>query len=113
MLKTRMGVPATPLPAVPAATAHPEIALDAVGPVLETVLANLTSEYERRLLAKDQEHKGQAAAVEALRRQLAALQEEAAHWRHAAESRAAEEAAEAIAKTESEKTRATHPFDGK
>jgi Calponin homology (CH) domain len=44
MLKSRMGMPATPLPPVPqpGSLNHPEIALDAVGPVLETVLANLT-----------------------------------------------------------------------
>ncbi|KFM25615.1 Kinesin-4 [Auxenochlorella protothecoides] len=33
----------------------PAYALDAVGPVLESVLSNLTSEYEKRLLAKDQD----------------------------------------------------------
>lgn len=45
MLKTRMGLPATPLPVVPqpGAVNNPEVALDAVGPVLETVLANITA----------------------------------------------------------------------
>jgi hypothetical protein len=45
LLKQRMGLPATPLPPPPrgASGASSEIALDAVGPVLETVLANLTS----------------------------------------------------------------------
>jgi len=86
-----MGIPATPLPLHAGLQhTHPEIALDAVGPVLETVLANLTTEYERRLLSKDQEHKMQADAVEGLRRQVSALQEEVAHWRRcAAESDAA------------------------
>ena len=39
------GMPATPLPPPPrtAAGVPPEIALDAVGPVLETVLQNLTA----------------------------------------------------------------------
>ena len=32
-----------------------EFNMEAVGPVLESVLANLTQEYERRLLLKDQE----------------------------------------------------------
>lgn len=45
MLKSSMGMPATPLGPPPRATAGvaPEIALDAVGPVLETVLQNLTA----------------------------------------------------------------------
>ena len=39
------GMPATPLPSPPRTSAGvpPEIALDAVGPVLETVLQNLTA----------------------------------------------------------------------
>ncbi len=49
MLKSSMGMPATPLGPPPRATAGvaPEIALDAVGPVLETVLQNLTAVSER------------------------------------------------------------------
>ena len=105
MLKTRMGIPATPLPSPPnASTAPSDIALDAVGPVLETVLSNLTSEYERRLLAKDQEHKQQRDMAEGLRRQVAALESEAARWRQAAESKA--HVAAAAAAVESEGLRA-------
>lgn len=40
-------------PAGPATSEH--FSFDAVGPVLESVLGGLTQEYERRLLAKDQE----------------------------------------------------------
>lgn len=45
MLKSSMGMPATPLGPPPRAAAGltPDIALDAVGPVLETVLQNLTA----------------------------------------------------------------------
>lgn len=45
MLKSSMGMPATPLGPPPRAGGGvpPEIALDAVGPVLETVLQNLTT----------------------------------------------------------------------
>lgn len=102
MLKTRMGLPATPLPAHSTAhtTTPSEIALDAVGPVLETVLSNLTGEYERRLLAKDQEHKQQADMVDGLRRQVAALESEAAQWRQAAESKAHVAAAAMSAESE-------------
>ncbi len=93
MLKTRMGMPATPLAAPPAGnitatTTTSELAMDAVGPVLETVLANLTGEYERRLLAKDQEHKQQAEEVKILKRQVAVLEKEAAKWKTAADSSA-------------------------
>jgi hypothetical protein len=36
---------------------QPDNALEAMGPVLESVLGNLTQEYERRLLQKDSEMK--------------------------------------------------------
>jgi hypothetical protein len=89
LLKSRMGVPATPLPPRPAPAAAPaDVALDAVGPVLEAVLGNLTAEYERRLLGKDQEAKAAAAAVGAARREAAAARAEAARWRAAAEAAA-------------------------
>jgi hypothetical protein len=71
LLKTRMGAPVSPPPSTPpTATIQPEIALDAVGPVLETVLANLTSEYERRLLAKDHELKVQLDKARNLQQKL-------------------------------------------
>lgn len=107
MLKVRMGMPATPLLAPPPeATVHgaaanstttSEMAMDAVGPVLETVLASLTGEYERRLLAKDQEHKHQADEVTYLKRQVAILEKEAAKWKDAADSGALQAAAIASA----------------
>lgn len=66
-----MGAPVSPPPSTPpVATIQPEIALDAVGPVLETVLANLTSEYERRLLAKDHELKIQLDKARHLQQKL-------------------------------------------
>lgn len=75
LLKTRMGAPTSPLPSTPPmATVQPEIALDAVGPVLETVLANLTSEYERRLLAKDHELKLQLEKSQQLQQKLVATE---------------------------------------
>jgi hypothetical protein len=46
LLKTHMGLPATPLPPPPAAALAalpPDAAIDAIGPVLESVLANLTA----------------------------------------------------------------------
>ena len=36
----------------------PEDALEAMGPVLESVLGSLTQEYEKRLFSKDHEVKG-------------------------------------------------------
>jgi len=111
MLKSRMGVPGTPLPPLPRAAAmQPDIALDAVGPILETVLANLTSEYERRLLAKDQEHKAQGDAVRALQRRVDGLQAEAAQLRAAAETAGAEVAAKAAGEAQGE---ACYPMPGK
>ena len=38
-------------------SAHPDNALEAMGPVLESVLGNLTQEYERALLQKDADMK--------------------------------------------------------
>ncbi|KAL4441440.1 hypothetical protein ABPG77_001944 [Micractinium sp. CCAP 211/92] len=86
MLKSSMGMPATPLGPPPRATAGvaPEIALDAVGPVLETVLQNLTTEYEKRLLAKDQEFKLGQEAQERMRRDIARLKQEVTHWKEQA-----------------------------
>ena len=45
MMKSHMGMPTTPLPPVPKGSGitSSEIALDAVGPVLETVIQNLTT----------------------------------------------------------------------
>lgn len=101
MLKVRMGMPVTPIPpagatvdgAAATATTTSEMAMDAVGPVLETVLANLTEEYERRLLAKDQEHKQQVDEVNYLKKQVAVLEREAAKWKNAADSGAVQAAA--------------------
>ncbi|PSC77000.1 kinesin KP1-like isoform B [Micractinium conductrix] len=88
MLKSHMGLPATPLPPPPSRTTGvtPEIALDAVGPVLETVLQNLTAEYEKRLLAKDQEFKLSQEAQERSRREIARLKQELKHWQEEAKA---------------------------
>jgi len=77
MLKSRMGVPVTP-PAVGSMKqmGQAEIALDAVGPILETVLSNLTGEYEKRLLAKDEEHKMQVETIAVLRKQAVELKKQ-------------------------------------
>ena len=77
MLKSRMGVPVTPK-AVGSMkqTGQAEIALDAVGPILETVLSNLTGEYEKRLLAKDEEHKMQGETIAVLRKQAVELKKQ-------------------------------------
>jgi len=100
MLKVRMGMPVSPIlppgatvDGAATSTTTSEMAMDAVGPVLETVLANLTGEYERRLLAKDQEHKQQADEVNYLKRQVAVLEREAAKWKTAADSGAVQAAA--------------------
>ena len=76
MLKKRIGLPATPLPERRVERQSPDIALDAVGPVLETVLSNLTREYERRLLSKDEERKMLVKTIDALKQQSLRLQEE-------------------------------------
>lgn len=81
MLKTRMGLPATPLSNAhqhlsTSSSTNPEIALDAVGPILETVLSNLTSEYEKRLLDKDREQRHLLDTVARLQRQLETIQTE-------------------------------------
>ena len=77
MLKSRMGVPATP-PSVGGMKhmGQAEIALDTVGPILETVLSNLTGEYEKRLFAKDEEHKLQAETIAVLRKQAVELKKQ-------------------------------------
>ena len=111
MLKEKMGVPASPLPLKAPTTTHSEIAMDAVGPVLETVLINLTSEYEKRLLAKDQERKSQSEAIEVLRRQITALHTDVAHWREACESGAAAAAASAAAEIEALKIQERAEYD--
>ncbi|KAL6771162.1 KIN14B [Auxenochlorella protothecoides x Auxenochlorella symbiontica] len=93
MLRSRMGLGASsPAPdagprrgdeaeAGSAQAPVPAYALDAVGPVLESVLSNLTSEYEKRLLAKDQEFKLAQEAQERMRRQITRLQAEMGGWR--------------------------------
>ncbi|KAK9806220.1 hypothetical protein WJX72_005827 [[Myrmecia] bisecta] len=48
----------------------PESALEAMGPVLESVLGSLTQEYEKRLLAKDHEVKASQAQIEQLKAEL-------------------------------------------
>ena len=75
MLKQRM-MPATPGAANPAARPADAAALDTVGPVLESVLANLTQEYEKRLLAKDQEVKAAVEGQQRLQMEVVLLQEE-------------------------------------
>eukprot|EP00887_Chlorella_sp_A99_P001154 scaffold14.g1154.t1 len=92
MMRHHMGVPVSPLPAAPKGSGgitSSEIALDAVGPVLETVIQNLTTEYEKRLLAKDQDFKHAAEERGRLRKQIAAMQGEVEHWRAQAEAAAA------------------------
>jgi kinesin family member C2/C3 len=92
-LKSRMGAPATPPAPPPLTNCSPshsvregggggggnstDITIDAVGPVLESVLANLTNEYEKRLLAKDQEHKAALEAQQVLKKQVVVLEQEA------------------------------------
>lgn len=72
MLKQRMAPPSAGR-----ATARPaDAALDTVGPVLESVLANLTQEYEKRLLAKDQEVKAAVEGQQRLQMEVVLLQEE-------------------------------------
>jgi hypothetical protein len=53
-------------------------ALEAMGPVLESVLGSLTQEYEKRLLAKDHEVKAAQQQLAALRHELAEAREYAA-----------------------------------
>ncbi|GAB4818535.1 hypothetical protein N2152v2_005581 [Parachlorella kessleri] len=85
LLKQKMGMPATP-PVGPrpggmgSGAMQTETALEAVGPVLESVLANLTAEYEKRLLAKDQEMKLSHEAMERMRKQISGLQVEVSYW---------------------------------
>ncbi|KAK2076682.1 hypothetical protein QBZ16_005442 [Prototheca wickerhamii] len=86
---------AAELPPAPApAAAAPPFALDAVGPVLENVLSNLTSEYEKRLLSKDQEFKLAQEAQERMRRQIGRIQAEMEGWRAQAEALLVEKRAE-------------------
>lgn len=75
MLRSRMGMAVSPIENKVEKT-HPDIALDAVGPVLETVLSNLTNEYERRLHQKDKDYKLITETSESLRNQVSALKEE-------------------------------------
>ncbi|KAK9862343.1 hypothetical protein WJX84_009346 [Apatococcus fuscideae] len=53
-----------------APSSPPDTALEAMGPVLESVLGSLTQEYEKRLLTKDQEVKASAQRVMALQAEL-------------------------------------------
>lgn len=53
-----------------AAPASPDTALEAMGPVLESVLGSLTQEYEKRLLAKDHELGHTRDAAAALQKQV-------------------------------------------
>ena len=103
MLKARMGVAASPAPDVLQMTMHPDVALDAVGPVLETVLGNLTSEYEKRLFAKDNEYKLVVDANEGLRNHVAALRTELEHWRSEAERKEFEASERAFSENEAER----------
>lgn len=75
MLKQRM-MPGTPSGGRPGARPADAAALDTVGPVLESVLANLTQEYEKRLLAKDQEVKAAVEGQQRLQMEVVLLQEE-------------------------------------
>eukprot|EP00873_Tetraselmis_striata_P027607 jgi/Tetstr1/447871/TSEL_035181.t2 len=102
MLRERMwtdgaGRPAPPVMQTPTpprgAGATPESALEAMGPVLESVLGSLTQEYEKRLLAKDHEMKTvqEQLAAEQARREAAEADARAAVAE--AEARVAAEAA--------------------
>lgn len=53
-------------------------ALEAMGPVLESVLGSLTQEYEKRLLAKDHEVKAAQQQLATIRHELAEARELAA-----------------------------------
>jgi len=95
----------TPTPPRGASTPGPESALEAMGPVLESVLGSLTQEYEKRLLAKDHEMKmvQEQLASEQARRE--ATEAELAAAREAAEGAAATSAAasaDAMASAEAE-----------
>ena len=87
MLQSKMGMTVSPLPPPPSSSSSyakcsSEIALDAVGPVLEAVLANLTTEYEKRLLLKDEEYKRQQHATEAMRQRVQELEQQSQEWQH-------------------------------
>ncbi|KAI3427016.1 hypothetical protein D9Q98_006959 [Chlorella vulgaris] len=87
MLKSSMGVPiSSPLPQPPsnAGGMPSEIAIHAVGPVLESVLQTLTEEYEKRLLRKDSEFKLSCEAQERMQADILRLRQEVARWKEAA-----------------------------
>jgi hypothetical protein len=56
-------------------SAQPDNALEAMGPVLESVLGSLTMEYERRLLQKDQEIKACADELNKCRAKIQQLEQ--------------------------------------
>jgi exonuclease VII large subunit len=56
----------------------PDNALEAMGPVLESVLGSLTQEYERRLMLKDQEIKQAKEQLQRAQEQAAALEQQLA-----------------------------------
>lgn len=56
----------------------PDNALEAMGPVLESVLGSLTQEYERRLMLKDQEIKQAKEQLQRAQEQAAAFEQQLA-----------------------------------
>lgn len=61
----------------PRRAAQPDNALEAMGPVLESVLGSLTMEYERRLMQKDQEIKACADELNRCRSKIQQLEQRA------------------------------------
>lgn len=57
-------------------TGKPDNALEAMGPVLESVLGSLTQEYERRLMLKDQELKQAKEQLQRTQEQVAAFEQQ-------------------------------------
>jgi hypothetical protein len=57
-------------------SAQPDNALEAMGPVLESVLGSLTMEYEKRLMQKDQEIKACADELNKCRAKIQLTQEQ-------------------------------------
>uniref|UniRef100_A0A061S3R0 Kinesin family member C2/C3 n=1 Tax=Tetraselmis sp. GSL018 TaxID=582737 RepID=A0A061S3R0_9CHLO len=66
----------TPTPPRGMGGGTPESALEAMGPVLESVLGSLTQEYEKRLLAKDHEMKTMQDSLQAEQARRRALESE-------------------------------------
>lgn len=63
-------------PSASASSASPEHAMEAMGPVLESVLSSLTQEYEKRLLQKDHELSNTKDQLAGVQKKLVGLQSE-------------------------------------